>query len=492
MEADKSSTGGYEIRAGFHTADITPPVGLESPGNYGKAYIQKIHDRLKARAAVFEANGTTLAFVGLDTLAMPFSLHLLDTTRQEIERTTGISGDNVMLAASHTHSGGPLNGLAPSDFVGAPDLVQTLVREYSINCSPIYQEWVSRQIVTAVHEAQSRKQEALLSVGTGVEDKVLFNRRFRMANGRVYTHPGKGNPEIIEPAGPVDPEVGVLAAWSVDGELLGCLVNYGCHSTTSPGGASADYIHYLERTIHGVMGPEAVVVFLLGAAGDVTQVDNRSTREREFGEVWSRRVGTCVGAEAIKVLATAEQGYLQPLASAASLLRIPRRRPSAARVDASRRLVENGLRTGQRDTAWTFAKEIVVLDYLAHHQPEMEVEVQAFQIGPAVFLANPAEYFAESGLGIKAASPFPYTFIVTLANSCAGYTPPANAFAPDGGGYETVLTTYSNLDISAADQIASASLQLISRLTPGTMPKSPWGDGPQQPWSYGVLGPDIE
>src|SRR4029453_14143394 len=111
------------------------------------------------------------------------------------------------------------------------------------------------------------------------------------------THPGKGNPEIVEPAGPIDPEVGVLAAWDARGALLGCLVNYACHATTFSGGVSADYIYYLEQTIQGVTGPEAVVLFLQGASGDVTQVDNQSPREREFGEKWSRIVGTRVGAE---------------------------------------------------------------------------------------------------------------------------------------------------------------------------------------------------
>ena len=31
-------------------------------------------------------------------------------------------------------------------------------------------------------------------------------------------------------------------AWDEEGKLLGCVVNYACHATTSPGGISANWI----------------------------------------------------------------------------------------------------------------------------------------------------------------------------------------------------------------------------------------------------------
>lgn len=478
--------------AGFWAADITPPLGMEMPGGYGKSYAKQTHDPLKVRAAVMEEHGTVLAFVGIDTCNLPLANHWRDGVRRAVEARCGIPAAHIMLAASHTHSGGPLSWYEPAAFAGASADVQALVRDHSTNPDPRYLDWVAGQVVTAVSEAHRRREQARLSIGSGREDQSGYNRRFRMANGRVYTHPGKGNPDIVAPAGPIDPEVGVLGAWSTTGTLLGCLVNFGCHCTTFTGGISADYVCYLERTLQAVMGPQATVVFLQGASADVTQVDNQSLRSREFGEAWSRRVGTRVGAEVLKVLVSTEPGEGAPLAATSQTLAIPRRRPSAGHLADSRRIVAEGLRSGRRDTAWTFAKEILLLEHVLTTEPVAEVEVQALQVGPAVFLANPSETFAATGLRMKGDSPFPFTFVVSLANGCVGYVPPRAEFAADGGGYETVLTTYSNLEIGAEERIVATAITLARGLTPGGVPAPAQVDRPQEAWSYGVLGPDVD
>ena len=479
------------MKAGFCELDITPAVGMEQPGGYGKAYISRIHDPLKVRAAVFDDDTERVALVGVDTCALQ-SARAIAAVRAEIEQRCGVRPDHVMVGASHTHSGGPFFGFLPQDVEDAPALVRDLVLRHSTITDPLYYDWVVRRICTAVCEADRRKQEAVLAVASGVEDKVAFNRRFRMANGRTYSHPGKGNPDIIEPAGPIDAEVGVVAAFARDGGLLGCIVNYACHGTTFGGGVSADWICYLDATIKSATGSDAGVVFLNGACGDVTQVDNQSLREPEFGEKWSRLVGTRVGAEAMKVIVTAEKGDLGPVAAAATTLRLNRRLPSEERLTQARRIVEDGLRTGDTaSTEWTFAKELLILDYLAAKEPQVLVEVQAIQIGPAVFLANPAEYFCQLGLDIKRASPFPFTYVVELANGCVGYVPIEEAFSPSGGGYETVLTSYSNLEITAGTKITDASLALARSLKPGAVAEASKVEPAGSAWGYGVLGPDV-
>lgn len=478
------------MKAGFCERDITPTLGMEKPGGYRKAYVEKIHDPLKVRAVVFDDGKKKVALVGIDTAMIQFS-KAADEVRKAVKKKCGIKEDHIMLGASHTHQGGAFFGYLPEEFKDAPALVKDLALNHSVVADPLYYRWVVQQIISAICEADQKKREVLLSVGSGYEDKVCYNRRFRMRNGRVYTHPGKGNPDIMEPAGPIDPEVGVLSAWEPEGELLGVIVNYACHGTTFAAGVSADWVYFLERTIQGVYGKEVKVIFLNGACGDVTQVNNLSLQESEHGERWARLVGQRVGAEALKVLATSIPGELKPIDALTQIIKIKRRKPSQKHLKRSLKIVKENPE-GKNTTEWTFAKEIIILDYLIKKKPIVNVEVQAIQIGPVVFISNPAEYFCELGLEIKRESSFPFTYVVELANGYVGYVPTKEAFGAKGGGYETVLTSYSNLEPSAGEKIAETSVSLVKKLKPGRIPKGPQVKLPTKPWDYGVLGPELE
>jgi hypothetical protein len=342
-----------------------------------------------------------------------------------------------------------------------------------------------------VVEANQRRVEARCGAGVGREDKVAFNRRFRMRNGLSQTHPRQGNPDIIEPAGPIDPDVGVIGAWDQQGKLLGCVVNYACHATTSPGGISANYIYYLEKAIRGMMSAEAIVVFLPGASGDVTQVDNLSPHVLRSGEPSAELVGGRIGAEAVKTLLLMDRGSLAPVDARSKVWDIRRRPPRSERVQRALEIVQQPSKGDA--TEWTFAKETVLLDALLQKAPEAEVEVQALQVGPVVLVTDPAEYFCQFGLDIKAGSKFPITFPVSLANGCVGYVPTEEALGPRGGGYETRLTSYSNLEITAGRQMADTGIALANQLKPGPIPTPPAAPPYKaNAWGYGAVPPEVD
>ena len=478
------------FRVGFAERDITPALGMEQPGGYGKSFHQKLHDPCKVRAAVFRDGDTRVAIVSVDALLI--RERLVQAARQRIHEACGIDPHAVLIHATHSHSSGPTGMIYPGEFDHADELVRTLAYEKSSTADPKYVQQVEDEIVAAVVAAQQDDRGVKANIGRGRAEGVAFNRRFFMRNGLTYTHPRSGNPDIIEPAGPVDPEVGVIGVWDAQGQLVGCIVNFVCHATTNPGGISANYICYVEQVLRGVFGPEVVVVYLAGASGDVTQVDNLSPYANPQPEQWCRMVGGTIGAEAVKVLLQAEPGVLSPLAFKSRTLQIPRRRPSAERLARSRELAaQEPAAVGV--TEWTFAKEIVLLGARLQHEPVADVEVQAIQVGPAVLITDPAEFFCQFGLDLKAGSPFPFTFPVSLANGCVGYVPTEDAFGERGGGYETRLTSYSNLEITAGRQMVNAGLELAKSLAPGVVPtRAPAPPFRADPWTYGAVPPELD
>ncbi|MFM7249799.1 MAG: hypothetical protein ACKO5R_07875 [Planctomycetaceae bacterium] len=480
--------------AGFAERDVSPAVGDEAPGGYGKARHTAFHDACKARAAVFDDGTAPVAIVGLDALLIRGPT--VAEARRRITERTGIPGERVLVAASHSHAAGPTGMILPGEYDADDPLVRRLAYEKTVIASPEYLEKVVAGIVDAVAEAHQRRGKARAAAGYGVAEGVAFNRRFRMREGFTMTHPGVGNPSIIGPAGGVDPQVGVLGAWNDAGECLGVVVNFACHATTGPPGISADYVHHVERTLRGALGDGCVVVFTAGMAGDVTQVDNRSPfAYPQFGEAASRRLGAAVGAAAATALLRLEPtaGDLLPLGARGRTVAIPRRVPRADRVARAREIVELPDDAKVDPTEWTFAKETVLLAARLEREPVAPVELQAIQVGPAVFLACPAEYFVDYGLELKAAGPFPVTFPVSLANDCVGYVPTEDALGPRGGGYETRLTSYSNLVPTAGRTICDGLKVLAAELPPGPVPRAaPAPPFQGQPWSYGNLPPELD
>ena len=118
-----------EQTAGFAEADITPDIGMERPGNYGKVIHRRFFDPCKVRAAVFGVGDARVALVGLDALVIPRPTVL--SARERIRARCGIEPRAVMIAASHSHCSGPIGMVLPGQFDWADHFVRRLAYEHS-------------------------------------------------------------------------------------------------------------------------------------------------------------------------------------------------------------------------------------------------------------------------------------------------------------------------------------------------------------------------
>ena len=88
-------------------------------------------------------------------------------------------------------------------------------------------------------------------------------------------NPGRGNPNIIEPTGPIDPDVGVLYVEALDGTPMAAVVNFCLHYVGTDDGYafSADYFGHFAQVMKKLKGDQFVSLLYNGAQGQINNVD---------------------------------------------------------------------------------------------------------------------------------------------------------------------------------------------------------------------------
>jgi hypothetical protein len=107
-----SQTTASVFKAGAAKVDVTPLEG-ELPKN-----IEGIHDRLYSRAIVVDNGVTSAVLITVDTGVI--SEPVWKNLTQRIEKELGIPTQNVLLTATHTHSGSMRSGRDYEENISSP------------------------------------------------------------------------------------------------------------------------------------------------------------------------------------------------------------------------------------------------------------------------------------------------------------------------------------------------------------------------------------
>lgn len=415
------------LTAGAAAVDITPPNGCPLAGYYSPRGAEGTHDPLFAKVLVLDKDGTTVALVSLDLLLT--TRDMVEGARKLVEQQTGIPGKNVMISATHSHTGPVLWDEGPR--ATAPPDGKKIVKAYLAE--------LPGKIAAAVKKAHAARVPVRASFGCGRERGLAFNRRFHMADGSVGWNPGKKNPQIVRPAGPTDPAVPVVLFETLDKrpKPVAVYVNFAMHLDTVGGTHySADYPHALAKGLAAVAGDDVVTVFTTGTCGDVNHI-NVGNDHPQKGHGEAARIGTRLAAEVLRTFDTLKptDGALR-VSRATAELELPS-------VTADQTLAAKGvlaaLEKGDKpvpkflDQVQAF-KAIEVSERLGK---PYQVEVQVISLGDDLaWVSLPGEIFVELGLQIKRGSPFRQTMIAELANGSIGYVPNRAAYAQ--GAYEVV------------------------------------------------------
>ncbi len=278
-----------------------------------------------------------------------------------------------------------------------------------------------------------------------------------MKNGVVQFNPGKLNPNIVRPAGPIDPDVGLVRLLSGDKDLA-LLTVFAMHLDTVGGTEySADYPFYLDRNLRPALGSDGVSLFGTGTCGDINHIDV-ATKAPQKGQEEAARLGKTLAETVRAALPKLRDARTPRLAVRQAVVNAPLQKYDADAIAQARK---DMAKIGKRELP--FLKEveackIVSLQLLPRETLPMEVQV--FRLSDDVAVVGlPGEIFVELGLAIKKASPFPVTLVIELCNDAPGYVPTVKAFKE--GSYETVN---SRVQPGGGEKLVEAATRLLKEL----------------------------
>jgi hypothetical protein len=196
-----------------------------------------------------------------------------------------------------------------------------------------------------------------------------------------------------------------------------------------------------------------------GTSGNINNIDFRGGQKRLPDYARIELVANQVAAEVFSAMQSIEYHDSVPLKVVQRQLTLETRRPTASLVAWAKQILarpEGAPSSHPRERI--YAERTL---RMAEMPPRLEIPLQAVRIGNLALVAIPFEVFVESGLELKAKSPFPETFAVSLANGAYGYLP--TAAHHQLGGYETWLGT-NKVEAQAATKIVDTLLQMLAQL----------------------------
>ncbi|MCA9204563.1 MAG: hypothetical protein KDA59_16025 [Planctomycetales bacterium] len=363
------------LQAAAVKVDITPPPDTPVVGHVRPT--QGVRDPIRAGVLLLANEQTRAAIVTLDLINTPHEL--VGALRDVIAAGTETPRENIMVAASHNHSG---PGWSRES-------------EYS-------REMVAK-IGTAASEAA--KQMRPVTIGYG-QDEINFNiNRRKNINGRAVVR--------LNPEGPCDHRVKVLRI--DDGrsfDPMCVLMHAVCHpcvftwgdklTPPFPNGfpkISADFPGEAQTFVESVYGARTSAMFLQGCAGDIRpNLPGEPYRCGDEADIkWTGRNLGCAVVRAADHSAVREQRSqrrsIYPLKCASSVIELP----------------------GKKE--------------------KLPCEMQAMRIGDFLLLTIPGEPMVEYGFQIeKAIADRATPIVIGYANGHLGYI--CTADSHEYGGYE--------------------------------------------------------
>ena len=429
------------MRTGTATIDITPEVGCELSGYVARVQPSvAIHDPLAVHALYLEqaragkdagAPGAGTRLLWLHTDLIGFEREFVQEVKEELHRRLDLALDQIVVSATHTHSGPATVHL---NHCGAYDAA--------------YIEWLRPRLVEAASLAAAETREAHLVAAEG-HCGLAIDRR-----GQASAH--------------TDHRIGVLAWQRTDGAYAAVLANYAMHNVglgSENRHVSSDIFGAAAASVRARLPGQPVVLFSNGACGNTNPPEHATDFARI--DAWG---------------ASLADGVLQALAEAA---------PQQDHVEAVAETVRVPLDTGGSGaiTAWTEALRSEmdgkggyvpdrILQAAEFWEEEMlrreqegslpahaPMDVQVIRLGGVFLVCLGAEVFSVMADQLRGATG-QALYVVGYANGDIGYLAAAAAYAEGGYEVSNAFIFYNSFRprIGAFEMVRDKAVELVSAM----------------------------
>ena len=399
-----------KCRVGVAQIDITPSLGSNLGGYFHARRAKEARGKLYTRTMVIENGGKRIALVANDLLYITDEIST--KAKEKISSSCGLSPEEVMITATHTHTG-PALMIIP----GLP-----------YDHDPVYVGELIEKIVECVSKACGSMFDAEIYFGKTEAEGFSISKLCRMKNGKdIYDiRPMDGGKDgRIGFSAPLDNSVQVLCVRDKDKKARAFAINYACHPNSGPDYIWAEWPGEMAETISLIYGQDVPCLFLQGTAGDVDCMY----------KLPHDQIGRGIAGAAI-MAAERELTPLSALPVDSRLRYVPV--PRLSKTPETDRIM-NELRK-KPDLSLPEKNWLTRYDLWNPEPKEINIPIHCMRIGNTALVGMPWEVFTPIGLEIKRYSPATSTMVVELANTRCGYLPPIEQSLRGGYGEWPFIT----------------------------------------------------
>ncbi|MCM8759664.1 MAG: neutral/alkaline non-lysosomal ceramidase N-terminal domain-containing protein [Candidatus Omnitrophica bacterium] len=395
------------VKIGYGKTVVTPPIGSGLVGYFEKRISKGVKDDLFVHCLCFDDGDNKPVFI-LSADFCWIEPSLLRNVIRLVEEKLGIQNPNIVIHATHTHTG-PLTG----------------VNENSIFVKdvPLNEEYISQlplKFMEAIEHAYRIRDNILIGFGYAEVEGISFIRRYRMKDGTVITNPVRKD-EIIEPCGNLDRTLNIMKLEDERGKIKCIAMNFAMHPDTIGGEfISGDWPAILVDRVSKYFNCGAM--FFNGPSGDINHINPYDMDTR--GPKITERIVSTLFEKVKNVVGSVICKPYEKIAFSQDIIKMPKRVITSEQIEQARKDIERYPSTNLRAIiARSILKQAEIKeDFIPNRVSLFSID----RIFEAFFMSG--EPFSDIGIRIKQLMGFENKWVIENCDDYVGYIPDENAF----------------------------------------------------------------